>query len=1083
MSELFKEYEIADFFCLRTPTFPVNYLNDLDTLMCSSNIKDPGQVAKLLEVMFDTSGFLEAIYVSSKELHSRWLAEREAKYLNKDRALRLLRTLYKFYSRMSHRCTPYGIFAGVSIGTILDDKTSTNLSTDWLQSLSPTVRLNVHLLLRYIRNIDPLTTKHKSSLKYKPNETAYYLFNKLYYIEKTELDGNVTSKLTSITKNDFVDAIINQAKLAGGITVAEAISLIDLPEVTDDQKEDFVAEVIKSQILLHEYYPTTATKNCVADFISSAESSGRIPEDLKDLKKLHALFESVRNINDINNLISNLNDEINIPLKFRDKDLFRINLEKTATNINIKATIVREITQQALELFSVTTPSTPPGLLAFIQKFASRYEGMEVPLLTALDPNLGIGYAGVTSDGAVNYSPLTAGVAFSQKTQLKPVHSRVYRMAMLRKKAMHTYLNTKQRIVSIDEDIADWIKDSNPQLEARTIVSSYIFGSLLAKNADALDRGDYKFKANQLNAPYAAKLIARFCPLNSKIHAKVEELTNNEQSVNGNLVLAEVLHIPDSKYADISLFPPLRKYEIPYLSSSSSKAIESFPTQDLLVSYRNGKLWLRSKKLDKYVIPCLTNTYDVKYGTPLYQFLSDVSYQNISHGFVWGWGDYYHNESFYPRIMYKKIILSRATWRIEKFDGSMESWDKSFKKFALENNLPISVILAEGDNELLINTENPICRELLYKENKKKALNLKEYLRGRENCWIDNGDHSYTNEVIFPINATCQMYKQDENNYATERFQMTHVQRTFPPGSEWQYFKIYGSTKLLDDLLGQVIYPLISKTVNERIIDNWFFIRYSDPQYHLRVRIHRSGHTGSNNIDWLSFHTQLCEKINAYTKSDMAVTVRLGTYRRELERYSPNNMLISEELFCIDSETVAKITNFLGGDEGEEWRWKIALVTTDLMLDAFGLDLVKKLRLMSSLRTSFFNEFSSDTMDEGLELNRSLRKKYRQYRGTLNNLFDYTNPDERLDGDIIKLLLAKGKRYQLLAEKLKFSVGDSYASFIASHIHMALNRLFIAEQRKFELIIYSLLNQYYESLVARSGTNPKLITEKAKAEL
>ena len=66
------------------------------------------------------------------------------------------------------------------------------------------------------------------------------------------------------------------------------------------------------------------------------------------------------------------------------------------------------------------------------------------------------------------------------------------------------------------------------------------------------------------------------------------------------------------------------------------------------------------------------------------------------------------------------------------------------------------------------------------------------------------------------------------------------LKRTFIIGEEWLYYKIYCGNRTSDTILIDVIKPLTESLLKEKIIDKWFFIRYSDPENHLRVRFHCS---------------------------------------------------------------------------------------------------------------------------------------------------------------------------------------------------------------------------------------------------
>ena len=67
---------------------------------------------------------------------------------------------------------------------------------------------------------------------------------------------------------------------------------------------------------------------------------------------------------------------------------------------------------------------------------------------------------------------------------------------------------------------------------------------------------------------------------------------------------------------------------------------------------------------------------------------------------------------------------------------------------------------------------------------------------------------------------------------------MNMVDKIFIPGSEWVYFKLYTGTKTADAILQNELYRYIRELLNNGIIDKWFFIRYTDPDFHIRLRLH-----------------------------------------------------------------------------------------------------------------------------------------------------------------------------------------------------------------------------------------------------
>ena len=62
------------------------------------------------------------------------------------------------------------------------------------------------------------------------------------------------------------------------------------------------------------------------------------------------------------------------------------------------------------------------------------------------------------------------------------------------------------------------------------------------------------------------------------------------------------------------------------------------------------------------------------------------------------------------------------------------------------------------------------------------------------------------------------------------------IQRSFTVGDNWLYYKIYTGSRTSDMILLDIIKPLTESLLNDDVIDKWFFIRYNDPDAHIRLR-------------------------------------------------------------------------------------------------------------------------------------------------------------------------------------------------------------------------------------------------------
>lgn len=297
---------------------------------------------------------------------------------------------------------------------------------------------------------------------------------------------------------------------------------------------------------------------------------------------------------------------------------------------------------------------------------------------------------------------------------------------------------------------------------------------------------------------------------------------------------------------------------------------------------------------------------------------------------------------------------------------------------------------------------------------------------------------------------------------------MIKSKRTFIIGDEWLYYKLYCGPKTADEILTQVVKPVVNKLLSDSVIDKWFFIRYSDPKLHLRVRFH---YTKPENIFFVI--NSLKEATTEFVENDLLWKIQIDTYQRELERYGNSSIELAEELFFHDSEMIVNFIDLIEGDEGELIRWLFALRSVDNLLNDFSYDISQKINLLSTLREGFGNEFGMNKM-----LKLQLDKKFRNSRQEISDIFEGKYGSEDIDS-LIELLNNRSLQTQHIAQeilirnknnKLERPLND----LMGSYIHMLMNRLFKSKQRIHEMVIYDFLYRYYKSELAKKKHKPKV---------
>lgn len=212
--------------------------------------------------------------------------------------------------------------------------------------------------------------------------------------------------------------------------------------------------------------------------------------------------------------------------------------------------------------------------------------------------------------------------------------------------------------------------------------------------------------------------------------------------------------------------PILREYEIPYLANSIVSKANQITIEDLYISIRNNKVVLKSKNLNKEIIPCLSNAHNYSYDSvPIYHFLCDLQGQSVHPIPSFSWGILESHHDYFPRVIYADVILSKAKWllvynELEQFT-KQEFTDEMFKEFKLwkeKKRLPQYVNLVNGDNTLLLDLNLQIGITLLLKTIKPNSkIILEEFLFDDNSIVKDADSNSFANQFILSF------YKSNTN--------------------------------------------------------------------------------------------------------------------------------------------------------------------------------------------------------------------------------------------------------------------------------------------------------------------------------
>ena len=1048
-----RPFSAAAFFVLRTPSLPYDFQAAWSVNLQASNAL-PGALEPAAEADREAlrrrlrgavlrPDIREALYVASPDLEASLEAWVQGA-LTPERAQRVEQSLVRYLTRMSSRCTPFGLFAGCSLGAWGAD---TRLAVPEWRYCQRRTRLDMHYLEALVEALgrDPAV---RSAQTYRPNSSLYLAAGRWRYAEaRLGVGTGRDYHLVALEPTGHLESTLKRA--GAGADLASLAGALVPGTANAVQAGAFIGELVDAQVLTGGLFPP----------LTGTEALPAVVERLRADARTHDQGQALGAVQEALDRMDEHGPGLD-PQRYRDlagtlaaqpvpvdpKHLFQVDLYKPAPGLTLGPQ-VREVLEAGVDLLRRLSPPRPPGPLErFKDAFRERYEGRRVPLLEALDAEAGIGF-GPGQPPGLEGAPLLEELDFPN-----PDHPRVRtftdRDAHLLKGIQR--LGPGQDWALSDVDVAALENpDAPPFPDAFSALAA-----LAAPSAQALADGEFQVWLEHYSGPSGARLLGRFCQLDAGLEDRVRAHLAAEEALRPGLVFAEVVHLPDGRTGNILSRPRFRSYEIPLLGVSGAPAAEQILVQDLTVALEGDRIVLRSTRLGQEVLPRLTSAHNYSRGLPVYRFLGALQDQEGGAG-GWSWGCL-AGLPFLPRVTRGRQVLTRARWRLEAWElqavlkGKGSGAFLAFQVLRESRGLPRFVVLEDGDNGLWLDLDHPLRVEtLLHLVAQRSSCTLREVFPGPDQLVAEGPEGRFCHELVVPF--------ERQEAHAPARNQELQdpsdpPQRTFPPGSEWLYVKLYTGLATADRVLLERVGPLLEST--RGVWDQWFFLRYADPGPHLRLRFH-----GSPDQLLGILLPSLHEALAPLLQKGLGWRLQVDTYEQEVERYGgPEGMRLAEAWFSVDSANVLDQLRECLGDAGAHLRWRLALKGVDGILTDLGFDLAGKLRVVSRVRDALAQEFQAQN---GLEV--QLGARFRTLRSELETWVTRTSTNPR------DLLVSKQKACldQVRQASASGQLTRPLEDLASSYAHMHVNRLLRSSQRAHEFVLMDFLARLYESWLAR----------------
>ncbi|WP_460401665.1 lantibiotic dehydratase [Actinophytocola sediminis] len=827
---------------------------------------------------------------------------------------RLVLSLARYLVRGTGRPTPFGLFAGVAPvhfgpATIAYSgkrhKAIARVDAEWLARVVARLEASVEL---------------RRHLAVVVNDLAFTRDGRL--VMGCERHASASSETAaaeiSVKLTKAVDIVVQAARTPTAVgALADALAA-EFPATRDSVIDGMVAELVARRILVTNLRPLMTAADPLGQVIEQATARGAdaFPDDaallgqLRDLQRdLAAHNQSTSHTRQrvLRTQVSAAMDDIAPTDKPLAVDL------RLDHRVVLPDQVAREA-QAAADILArlAVHPAGNPAWRDYHSRFLERYGmGAMVAVADLVNADTGLGFPAGYRD-----SRLTPPAAPSLSER------DVALLAMAQKAALDHSIEVVLDDDAIGRLAVDDVTTVQPHTELRFRIQ--------APTRAALDRGEFELTVAGVSRA-AGTTTGRFLD--------VLDLDDRERMITAYQGLS-TLH-DDALAAQLSGPALALRAENVARSQQVLPTLVSFAEHrapdegtvtldDLAVTADADHLYLVSLSRRRLVEPTVFSAVEFTHAAhPLLRFLCEITTARatVCAPFTWGAASWL---PYLPRIRYRRTVLSPARWTVDATDlpgqsASSATWTEQLAARRRRYRLPDSVYVGEDDRRLHLNLNRPAHLHLLRVElDRAGTVQLREAPGDDAFGWIDGRAH----EIVVPL-AADQPAPPRRRRHPWSAHTVKPALGHLPGSDEWLYLKLYGHPDRHDAILTGHL-PRLVRTGYGPL--RWWFLRYQDPEPHLRLRFRLTDTTDS-----VETARQVATWTAGLRERGLIGHAQLDTYYPEVGRFGPGPaMTAAETVFAADSEAVLTQLASLAGTGAPYRQALIAASMVDLAVAATG---------------------------------------------------------------------------------------------------------------------------------------------------
>ncbi|MET9959372.1 lantibiotic dehydratase [Streptomyces sp. NPDC006326] len=559
----------------------------------------------------------------------------------------------------------------------------------------------------------------------------------------------------------------------------------------------------------------------------------------------------------------------------------------------------------------------------FVEKYGTE---TEVPVLELLDPRTGLGAPTTYTQPAPpfgRYASPPPPVPDAQKRHLG--------------RLLADCLSAGERTLTLTDADVDRLAVWDPADGAPPLPAVDLFCQVHASSPQALDAGEWQLVTTADCMIFGGRSMGRFAEvLGDEARERLRTYLQAEEERRPDTVHAELSYQPTFALgSNVAVHPGLRSYEIPLSTFPTMDKERQLRLDDLVIGATGNRFYVRSRRLGKEVVVNQTHMLVATTVPNVGRFLLEASHDGYALPNGFGWDDM-DTLPFLPRVRHGRVVLRPAQWNVPPEDlvgadgaAGPAAFDEALAAARERWGIDRYVYVVQMDNRLLLDLDSPLGRGQLRREaltalrdGSPRYLELHEMLPAADGLWLtDSEGRPHVSEIVVPL-VTAASGRDEALRARTAEVAhkaaargsaaapLRSPLRRFGPATDWTYLKLYLPHDAQDDLITGPLAEFVRHARRVGVLDRWFFIRYVDPDAHLRIRLHANGAQARE-----ALLVEAARWGSSLLESGGVDGIQTDVYEREIERYGGLGVIEHvEEVFSANSDAVVRLLGLTGGD-------------------------------------------------------------------------------------------------------------------------------------------------------------------------